>query len=178
MDVHSAEAHEAPPTRHTSPAISPASAKIAEMVAASRRRRRKRAIAIASLGVVASLAVTLIALAVAAGSDEGGSVASQRLAPGDAVPSSLAGQLTEDGGLAVSREGYGEAWPLTVNEGTLRCDDGAVTLESSGKTYALNADAQERQLGVALAPVWVPNPNVEGARMSIATLIANGLALC
>lgn len=90
----------------------------------------------------------------------------------------LPGSMTRDGGLAVSRGDYGDKWPLTIDRGVLRCEGGAITLEASGTMYALNPEAQQRHLGGALVPVWAPNPKVENARMSISSLIQDGLALC
>ncbi|MCB1255551.1 MAG: DUF2511 domain-containing protein [Microthrixaceae bacterium] len=88
------------------------------------------------------------------------------------------GTDTSDGGRVVTNSDYGADWPLTIKKGTLRCAGGAVTLVTPDATYALNPEAQSKGLGESLAPVWSPNPDIEGARMSTGALIENGLSLC
>jgi len=80
----------------------------------------------------------------------------------------------------VSRPDIGDAWwPLLVESGTLRCDDGAVTLEVDGTTYAVNATARALGLGEDLDPIWADEDSLHcGLKKSIAPLVSLGLALC
>jgi hypothetical protein len=82
----------------------------------------------------------------------------------------------------VTRAEMGEAWPLTVDEGTLRCDGakgvGAATIEVDGEVYALNGTAKSRKAGVNLTPVWAKDPTIPGAYKPIGPLIQEALKLC
>jgi hypothetical protein len=54
----------------------------------------------------------------------------------------------------VGRAEFGDRWPLTVEEGTLACSDGAVTFRTgSGKTFAVNGAARARGYR-AIDPIW------------------------
>ncbi len=97
---------------------------------------------------------------------------------GKSTAKEFPGTNTSDGGRVITSSDYGSDWPLTIKKGTLRCVDGAVTLVTPDATYALNPEAQSKGLGESLAPVWSPNPDIEGARMSTGALIKNGLSLC
>ena len=139
----------------------------------SRRRRRIRRACLGALAIAAVAAASVFWLNRSEQEPEASTSASQSRSEGRAPGSS-----TEHAGLTVTSEAYGAAWPLTVDEAVLRCDEAAVTLDAEGTTYALNAAAQERHLGVALKPIWAPNPDVDGARMNIGQLIQHGLRLC
>lgn len=82
----------------------------------------------------------------------------------------------------ISASDLGESWPLTVSGGTLHCEGsdgmGAVTIEVEGTTYALNGVAESQGAGVAIDPIWAPNPEIDGAKKSISVLVDEGLALC
>jgi hypothetical protein len=85
---------------------------------------------------------------------------------------------------AVSRSDYGSRWPLTVDSGTLRCDQpGSVTFSSGGTTYWVNGTAG----GVAtdngwqdIQSIWADDPSagMDGIKIGIGPLIDDGLALC
>jgi hypothetical protein len=83
----------------------------------------------------------------------------------------------------VSRTDYGEAWPLTVESGTLRCEGAsAVTFRSEdGTTYWVNGTAggQAEEHGWQnIRPIWADDPEFEGLKISIGPLIDDGLNLC
>ncbi|WP_394334220.1 DUF2511 domain-containing protein [Mycobacteroides abscessus] len=68
-------------------------------------------------------------------------------------------------------------WPLTVSEGTLECNNMAVTFRTQdGATYAVNGTARSKHPG--LEPIWKPSPEVPGARVNIGPLLNAGLKLC
>jgi hypothetical protein len=73
---------------------------------------------------------------------------------------------------------FDREWPLTVDQGVLACDLDAVTITAEGAVYAINGLARQRELGDDLDPIWKPNPDVEGASISVGPLIDLGLTLC
>ena len=82
----------------------------------------------------------------------------------------------------VSRAELGDEWPLTVEEGTLRCDGaqqaGAVFFETDGRVYPVNGIARGRTDGPEIDEIWADDPDFEGAKKNIGVLIERGLALC
>lgn len=87
----------------------------------------------------------------------------------------------EPAGLTVSRSTWTDgAWPLTVDEVVLGCqDDGAVTVTAHGSKYGLNGPAVS-QLGLpdATPVIGVPDPDKPGMHVDARALIAKGLELC
>lgn len=85
-------------------------------------------------------------------------------------------------GKTVGKADFGDAWPLTVEQGTLRCEGGggvgAVTIEVDGVTYALNGTAKSQKKGQDIQPIWAPNPDIAGSKKDIGVLIDEGLKLC
>ena len=78
----------------------------------------------------------------------------------------------------VKRSDYGDAWPLTVDSGTLRCEGaGAVVFVApDGTEYGVNGMASKY---ADIDPIWVaPDPSLPNLRKSIGPLIERGLALC
>lgn len=78
----------------------------------------------------------------------------------------------------VSRAMLGDDWPLTVEEGQLRCIEQAVTIVVDGTAYALNGVALQRDTSRDITPIWADNPTVEGLKKDLGPLIERGLALC
>ena len=78
----------------------------------------------------------------------------------------------------------GDDWPLTVDEGTLRCEGsggvGSVTIDVDGTTYAVNGIAKGGD-GVAknkdIELVWAAG-DTAGLKKDIGPFIERGLALC
>lgn len=74
-----------------------------------------------------------------------------------------------------------EAWPFTVDKGTLKCSGGLVTFAVGNKTYAVNGSAKTkgRAIGwVDVAEIWRNNPAIPGTKISISPVISQGLDLC
>jgi len=138
------------------------------------RLRRRRLLALAGVAAALVLLATVVFLSMR---NDGRSAQDGEPNPTSEDKPTL-GLVQEDGGLLVSSSDYGAAWPLTVDSVVLRCDGEAVTLEAEEKLYALNAEAQNKGLGIALKPIWTENPDVEGARMNIGVLIEQGLRVC
>lgn len=82
----------------------------------------------------------------------------------------------------VSREMLGDEWPLTVDEGVLRCDGpaaaGAVFFETKGRQYPVNGIARGRSNGIEIDEIWADDPDIPGAKLNIGVLIDRGLKLC
>lgn len=102
-------------------------------------------------------------------------------APADtAVPANTAASEPASDG-SISRESFGEAWPLTVDSGVLACDGkdgvGSVTFTADGTTYGVNGTALGQGLP-AIDPIWADNPSVPGLKMNIGPVLDAGLALC
>lgn len=92
------------------------------------------------------------------------------------------GQMT----CAVSRDQFGEDWPLTVEGGVLSCQPGTTGSNSAvfiiaGETYSVNGTAQARAEDYEARPleeIWADNPAIAGAKRNIGPLIDLGLTLC
>lgn len=79
----------------------------------------------------------------------------------------------------VSRAMLGDAWPLTVEEGTLACSGlGAVTFNAGGMTYAVNGLAQGSTDLPEIDVIWADDPTGAAPKKDIGPLIERGLALC
>lgn len=79
----------------------------------------------------------------------------------------------------VSHRDYGEAWPLTVEAGTLRYEPpGRAVFEHDGTAYALNGLASSA--GYAdIDPIWADREGFEdlGLKVNISPLLDDALAL-
>lgn len=84
---------------------------------------------------------------------------------------------------------YGRDWPLTINEGVLKCwtpvggmpHVRAFTIEQDGSVYALNGVAMShaRSFGWnSLAPIWRSNPEIPGTKLPVSALIERASATC
>lgn len=86
-------------------------------------------------------------------------------------------------GSKVSAATMGARWPLTLPEGTLRCEHGtAVVLEAGGNTYALNGAAitVASRYGYAdVHSIWADDAQLGyGLKKDLSVLITPGLELC
>jgi hypothetical protein len=103
---------------------------------------------------------------------------------GEAGSSGNSDSQTASNERAISRTDYGDDWPLTVESGTLRCDEpGAVTFTSddNGTTYWVNGtagDMADSNGWQDIRPIWADDPANPGLKISIGPLIDDGLALC
>lgn len=93
----------------------------------------------------------------------------------------------------VSKEMFGDKWPLSVPEGLVQCVRGtqAVTFRApdasrpgnNSITYAVNGRAKTlgKDPGLGWQPleaIWLPNPSIPGARIDISPILDLGLSLC
>jgi hypothetical protein len=87
---------------------------------------------------------------------------------------SCAGDAPE-GSAEVTRADFGTEWPLTVEQGELRCDRGVVTFTADEVTYAVNAAALEATDHPQIDPIWADDPNDDnGLHMSLSPLLVPG----
>lgn len=74
---------------------------------------------------------------------------------------------------------FEEEWPLTVDSGTLTCENDAVTFESGGVVYADNGLAMTWDLGEDIDPIWKDHPDLDSLKVNIGPLLDTGLdVLC
>lgn len=83
-------------------------------------------------------------------------------------------------GEEVDRQDMGEDWPLTVDSGTVYCEeDGQVRFRSEGVRYAVNRRAVHQRPELQdIAAIWADEPGGQGGHRSLTPLINAGLALC
>lgn len=81
----------------------------------------------------------------------------------------------------VGRATMQDDWPLTAEEGLLRCKGsggvGQVTIEVNGKKYAVNGTAKNDKNNAAIDPIWADD-TTPGLKKNISPLIQEGLGLC
>jgi hypothetical protein len=78
----------------------------------------------------------------------------------------------------ISREDYGDRWPLTVDAAVLACEPGGVpTVTVDGTTYGLDT-ADEREIRPAFRLVRILADESDGRRKNATVLLQAALALC
>jgi len=80
----------------------------------------------------------------------------------------------------VSAAEFGDAWPLTVDRGTVDCwNDGSRTVSVTGGTYALNGPATAKGYP-RIDPIWRDDPRYPdmGMKVSIQPLIERAGQFC
>jgi hypothetical protein len=122
---------------------------------------------------VALLGVLVVLMAAGCGGSDGG----------EASPTTT--QAPAPVSRYVSSADLGEAWPLAVSGGTLRCEGrGAVSFETDeGIVYAVNPTAtawsRSNNLGWSdVGLIQADDPATAGRKMYLGRLIATGLRLC
>ena len=81
----------------------------------------------------------------------------------------------------VTAADLGDAWPLTVDAGTLHCYNGvSITITVGATEYAINGPAQaNRAEGVKLIDeIWADAPGNLGLKKDMGPLIKRGQSLC
>jgi hypothetical protein len=78
----------------------------------------------------------------------------------------------------VAQAEFGDDWPLTVSEGTLRCEASKVTFEADGTVYAVNGTARADDSYSDIDSIWADDPSGLGLKKNIGPLIDRGLLLC
>lgn len=85
----------------------------------------------------------------------------------------------------VSKSEFGKKWPLTANEGVIKCIDGiyVVFTAPDGKSYAVNGTAlskntMKKRGWLDVWNIWKDDPELRGAKINISSLLNSGLVLC
>jgi hypothetical protein len=82
----------------------------------------------------------------------------------------------------VTRNMFGKAWPLTVDEGILSCTGakglGVVTFEAKGTRYAVNGVAMSQKKYADIGKIWAPDPSGIVPKKNLGPLLERGLKLC
>jgi Protein of unknown function (DUF2511) len=104
-------------------------------------------------------------------------------AAGFALASLAACSSTTGGGsdsAEVSRAEFGNAWPLTVESGTVSCEppSSVVFTDDSGNRYAVNGTAMSATDYPDIDAIWAPNPEIDGTKIDISPILDTGLDLC
>jgi hypothetical protein len=85
----------------------------------------------------------------------------------------------------ISKEQFGDKWPLTVDAGTVVCVDGAsvIFVADNRSKYAVNGTAKSKKRmqengWLDIGEIWKKDPELPGASMDIRPILDAGVALC
>lgn len=82
----------------------------------------------------------------------------------------------------ITKQEFGEKWPLTVDEGILACKGkggfGEVIFKANGKTYAVNGIAMGTKKYIPVDEIWANDPSASVLKKNIGPIIDRGLKLC
>ena len=74
----------------------------------------------------------------------------------------------------ITRAGYGDEWPLTVDSGVLSCQQGTAVVFTApdGTAYGVNGMAADYE---EIEPIWAADPTGVAPKKNIGPLIDDGL---
>lgn len=78
----------------------------------------------------------------------------------------------------VSHAMLGDAWPLTVEDGTIICSGAAILLRTNRGLFAVNGTARGQHKWKDIRDITRPDPNTSGLIMSVQPIIDRGLDYC
>ncbi len=82
----------------------------------------------------------------------------------------------------ISKTDFGDKWPLTVDEGEVKCVDNLfIVFEADGKTYAVNGaakDAMGQRRYIDIIEIWKRDPQYPDIGMDIGPVLDTGVELC
>jgi len=84
----------------------------------------------------------------------------------------------------ITKADYGSDWPVSVEEGTVKCIDGTyVVFEALGKVYAVNDSAKNesimREHGWSnIDDIRLDDPAAPETKVNITPILSTGLILC
>ncbi|MEJ7645904.1 MAG: DUF2511 domain-containing protein [Chryseolinea sp.] len=84
----------------------------------------------------------------------------------------------------ISKADYGTDWPVSVEEGTVKCIDGTyVVFETMGKVYAVNDSAKKESVMKEhgwsdIEEIRVDDPASPDTKVNITPILSTGLILC
>jgi hypothetical protein len=80
---------------------------------------------------------------------------------------------------SISSDEFGNEWPLTVDEGIVRCEGaGEVYFTADGTTYSVNGLAMGNSDLPDIDVIWADDPEISGLKINISPIIDRGLELC
>lgn len=128
-----------------------------------------------------AVALVVLVVAGAACEDADTDAADSTLAGDEETQAPATPEAAAEGPLEVSRSDFGDDWPLTVERGTLACEEpSAVIFTTGGTTYAVNGMASgladQRGWEAEIDPIWAEGE--AAPRKNIGPLIDRGLELC
>ena len=84
--------------------------------------------------------------------------------------------------ILITASEFGDAWPFTVDQGTLSCTGsngiGEVLFTVDDVTYAVNNVARHQGIYADIDAIWADSPSRPGLKKNIQPIIKRGLALC
>ena len=84
--------------------------------------------------------------------------------------------------ILITASEFGDAWPFTVDQGTLSCighdDSVEVLFTVDNVTYAVNGLAKQSGRYADIRAIWADSPSRPGLKKNIQPIIKHGLALC
>ena len=94
--------------------------------------------------------------------------------------SATTGAASNQRSVKVTQAEFGDAWPFTVAEGTVRCvGASSVVFDTGGRTYAVNGTAKAQTEFPDFDSIWAADPKgIPGTKKSIGPIITKGLSLC
>ncbi len=84
--------------------------------------------------------------------------------------------------ILITASEFGDAWPFTVDQGTLSCTGqdgiGEVVFTVDNVTYAVKGLAKQSGRYADIRVIWADSPSRSGLKKNIQPIIKHGLALC
>lgn len=77
--------------------------------------------------------------------------------------------------IKVCESEFGEAWPLTISEGFLLNNSGAIIFETGNEKYAVNGVAQLNRYA-DIDSIWSDNDEIPGTKKTLGPLIELGMS--
>lgn len=78
----------------------------------------------------------------------------------------------------VTHAAMGDAWPLTVEEGTIICQGASILLRTNRGLFAVNGTARGQHKWHDIREITKPDPKNAGLLMDVQPIIDRGLRVC
>ena len=78
----------------------------------------------------------------------------------------------------VSHAEFGDAWPLTVEDGTIFCDGASILLRTNHGLFAVNGTARGQHRWKDIKDITKPDPHTAGLLMNVQPIVDRGLKNC
>ena len=87
-------------------------------------------------------------------------------------------QPTREALNVVTHAALGDAWPLTVEEGTIICDGASILLRTNRGLFAVNGTARGRKKWHDIREITKPDPANPALLMDVQPIVDRGLKVC